>query len=443
MSPGARPARIVLTTFGSLGDLHPYLAIGLALAARGHRVTLATHEGYRRRIEREGLSFHPVPPDLADFGDQATLMRRLMDQRTGSEAVVRTLVLPFVRASYDALEVACAGADLLVTHPITYAAHVLAERKAQELRWASAVLQPMIFFSAYDPPVLPQAPWFARLRPLGPAFHRVVFGLGRAMTRPWMKPVDDLRRSVGLSPATEHPMFEGAVSPALHLALFSSVLARPQPDWPEQTVVTGFPVYDRDEDGRGMPPELLRFLEAGPAPIVFTLGSSAVMDAGSFFRVSVEAAERLARRAVLLVGREKPDLPERLPEGMLAVPYAPHSELMPRAATIVHQGGVGTTAQALASGRPMLVMPYSHDQQDHAARIERLGVGRAIARGFYRTERVVRELGRLLEDSEVARRAASVSARVRAEDGARTAADELEALLDRGGVGVGGATLLR
>ena len=96
-------ARIVLTTIGTLGDLHPYLALGIELAGRGHTPVVATHPSYRERVDRAGLGFHPVRPDFGDLGEVADVMRRAMDPRTGSEYVVKTIVLPAVRASYEDL----------------------------------------------------------------------------------------------------------------------------------------------------------------------------------------------------------------------------------------------------------------------------------------------------------------------------------------------------
>ena len=97
-----------------------------------------------------------------------------------------------------------------------------------------------------------------------------------------------------------------------------------------------------------MPSELIRFLDAGPLPLVFTLGSSAVVDAGPFYDHSATAAKLLGRRAVLLVGKDPRNRPATLPDGIVAFDYAPFSELFPRAAAIVHQGGIGTTAQAMS-----------------------------------------------------------------------------------------------
>src|SRR5437899_11929132 len=133
------------------------------------------------------------------------------------------------------------------------------------------------------------------------------------------------------------------------------------------------------------------------------------MVAGDFYVESAAAAAELGRRAVMLVGRDPRNLPERtLPAGVIMAEYAPFSELFPRAAAIVHQVGAGTTAQALRSGHPMLVVPFAHDQPDNAARVVRLGVARDIGRKHYRAERVASELAKLLEDPGYRKRAAEV-----------------------------------
>ena len=178
----------------------------------------------------------------------------------------------------------------------------------------------------------------------------------------------------------------------------------------------------------GLPKELARFLDEGPAPVVFTLGSAAVMDAGRFYEHSAVAAERLGMRAVLLIGQEPRNQPARLPKGIIAIPSAPFSLLFPRAAAIVHQGGVGTTAQAMRSGRPMLVMPYAHDQPDNAARVVRLGIARTISRFRYNADRAVRELSGLLGNPASVASAASVGERVRRENGVATACEAIESV---------------
>jgi UDP:flavonoid glycosyltransferase YjiC (YdhE family) len=155
------------------------------------------------------------------------------------------------------------------------------------------------------------------------------------------------------------------------------------------------------------------------------------MDPGDFFAVSAEAAQRLGQRAVLLVGDNVAAWPRGRSSDVIAVDYAPHAALFPRAAVNVHQGGIGTTGQAMRAGRPMLVVPFAHDQPDNAYRVERLGISRTSPRGSYTPERATTELRRLLADSAMEQRAAEVGRQVRQEDGVGAACDAIEALLHR------------
>ncbi|HVF10039.1 MAG TPA: nucleotide disphospho-sugar-binding domain-containing protein [Abditibacteriaceae bacterium] len=416
--------RIVLTTFGSLGDLHPYMAIALELQRRGHRPVIATSEIYRDKVTAAGLDFHAARPDLPPLTEAGDMIAKVMTAKTGPEYLFKNVLMPHLRESYQDLSEAVRGADLLVTHLITFAGPILAEQTG--VPWVSTVLAPISLWSAHDPPVLPTAPEFAFLRALGPAFNRGLMQIGKHISAAWVAPVYRLRAELGL-PRGPHPLFEGQHSPALVLALFSAALAAPQPDWPPQTRLTGFPFYDR-LDRSGMASEVADFLDAGPPPIVFTLGSSAVFDAGSFFEASIAATQQLGQRAVLLIGDACNLSPGVLPAGIAAFDYAPYSEIFPRAAAIVHQGGVGTTGQAMRAGKPMLIMPYSHDQPDHAARITRLGSGRTLARHRYTATRAAASLRKLLNDPKYAKNAAALGRQVRAEDGARAAADAIEVL---------------
>ncbi len=421
-----RRRRIVLTTFGSLGDLHPYIAVALGLQARGHEAVIATSGAYRQKVEALGIGFRSVRPDHPDLEAYPDLMRRMMDRRKGSESVVREFIMPVLRESYEDTLAAAEGADLLVSHMITFTTPLVAEK--QGIPWASTILQPFCFLSAYDPPVLPLAPFLAKLRLLGPAFHRPLFWLVKRSVRSWGEPWHRLRAEIGLPPTSNNPLFEGQQSPSLVLALFSKLLADKQPDWPRQTVITGFPFYDQDGED-GMPPELVQFLGAGPPPLVFTLGSSAVHDAGPFYDHSVAAARLLGCRAVLLVGKNMTNRPGSLADGVAAFAYAPFSELFPRAAALVHQGGIGTTAQAMRSGRPMLVMPYAHDQLDNAERVRRLVIARTISRDRYTPRRAAAELRELLDNPMYSQQAAQVGRQIKQEDGVASACDALERLL--------------
>lgn len=419
-------ARIVIAAVGSLGDLHPSMAMARALAERGHAPVLATHPGYRARVEAAGLAFAPVRPDFEDSGDLKEVMKHAMHETRGSMYVVRNLVLPHLKASYADMLAATEGADAIVTHMLSFGGVMVAEQR--ELPRITPVLQPMALLSAYDPPTLPTAPDATWLRHMGPTAWKILWAMARATSRNWFRPVYELRKELGLPASKSHPMFD-SYSPLLNLALFSRVLAAPQPDWPANTVVTGMCRYDRDEQGAGMPRVLREFLDAGSAPIVFTLGSSGVYNTDGFYRAAAEAAAILGRRSVLLVGPQPESLGAALPKDCMVIDYAPHSELMPRAAANVHHGGVGTTGNALAAGLPMVVVPFSHDQPDNAARCVRLGTARVVRRKQLSAGRLAAALREVLEDPRIAARAAEIGAIVSAEDGARTAAEAIERVL--------------
>ncbi|MEH2422104.1 MAG: glycosyltransferase [Nostoc sp.] len=414
-------SRIVLTTIGSFGDLHPKIAIALELRKRGHDVVFATHKEYQDKIEALDFEFHRMRPDNTALNDPQE-MARMMDLKTGTEYVIKNWVCASLRETYTDLMDGAKDGDFIVTGEGVVAARLVAEKL--EIPWAFAVLQPASFLSVYDPSVLPVLPFLAKLRGLGSLANRGIIQLSKVLSKSWAEPIHQLRRELGLPPLTGNPFIDDKYSPYLVLALFSSVFAKPQPDWAKNTVLTGFAFYDGSKGETELAAKLQQFLDRGDPPIVFTLGSAAVMTPGHFYQESVQAAKQLNCRAVLLMGKNTP--PEDLAENILAMSYVPYSQIFPRACAIVHQGGIGTTAQALRAGRPTLIMPYSHDQPDNAARVKRLGSSRTIPRKQYSAERVAKQLRELLENPNYAAKAADIGRIIQAESGVKMACDAIE-----------------
>jgi rhamnosyltransferase subunit B len=412
-------SRIVLTTIGSLGDLHPKIAIALELRKRGHSVVFATHKGYQSKIEALGFKFQEMRPDGTD---DPVEIARMTDSRTGSEYVVRNWLLPNLRETYTDLMDAAKDADFIIAGEIVYAARLVAETLG--IRWASTALQPFSLFSAYDPPVLSVFPLLAKLRPLGVTVNRGIISFAKSVTKSWAEPIRQMRRELKLPELVGNPLVDDKFSPYLVLALFSSVLAQPQPDWAANTVVTGFTFYDDDQNQAKLTPELQHFLDTGEPPLVFTLGSANVLNPGVFYQESIQAATQLNLRAVLLMGGNA--LSGNLPKDIIATNYAPYSKIFPHACAIIHQGGIGTTAQALRAGRPTLIMPYTYDQPDNAARVERLGTSRTILRKQYSASQVAKELSELIGNPRYAAKAAEIGCIVQGEDGVGVACDAIE-----------------
>jgi rhamnosyltransferase subunit B len=419
--------RIVLSNIGTFGDINPLIAIALELKRRGHVPVMAVPAVFEEKIVPLGLEFHAVRPDIDPTN---TLMAKMIyDVRKGTERGLREFLFPALRKTYDDLLDAATRperADLLLLGELNYAGPLVAD--VTGIRWASYVLAPLSFFSVFDPPVLPMYPQLARADKTVPGLGRAMNRLARFVSRKWPQPIYDLRRELGLAKG-RNPLFDAKHSPDLVLALFSRALGTEQKDWPEHTRITGFCYYDADAGNAVLPRHLEEFLAAGSPPVVFTLGSAAVLAAGEFYEVSAKAAMRLGARAVLLIGADARNrLEQELPDSICVAEYAPYSGLFPRAALVVHQGGVGTTAQCLRAGRPMLIMPFSHDQPDNARRMRRLKVARVIEREDYTPVKVARTLKAMLAEPNFARRAEQMAGLLRQENGVGSACDALEEL---------------
>jgi rhamnosyltransferase subunit B len=410
-------ARVLLATFGSLGDLHPYIAVGRALQARGHIARLATCSDYRAQVESEGLEFAPVAPSLAALGTLEELARRVSHPLRGTQVLVQELLMPHLRESHRQLLAAAADADLLISHPLTFMVQVVATQCAKP--WLSTVLAPASFLSREDPPVIAPLNSLQLARRMGPWIYNPLMAAIHGTVRRWEQPLHDYRRELGLPASAQVMVFEGQFSPQGTLALFDAVLMRPQPDWPAHTRICGTPVYDGTVSDPQVLQRLQAFLAAGEPPIVFALGSSAVWLAGKFWSAAIAAARQLGRRALLITGSTQLS---DLPPSVCAFNYLPYSLIFPHACAVVHQAGIGTLSQALRAGRPQLITPVFFDQPDNAARTVRLGVARSLPFRRVTAARLVRQLRPLLARPGYASAARELAASLQHIDGAAVAA---------------------
>lgn len=411
----------LLTCYGSGGEVHPYVALGLALRARGHRVVVATCDHYQGLVREAGLEHRRLRPDLPDHETDADLLEHILDPKQGPERLFRELLLPALREQYADLTEAADGADFLVGHPLVLASRLVADM--QSLPWISCALQPMAFFSRFDPPVLGPWIWARALRKVGPRGWGVLKKLIEKSVAHWDIPYHEFRRELGLPAAPASVIFDGKFAPLGTIALFPKFLAAPQADWPANTFVAGFPRYDHQNHPGSA--ALEKFLAEGPPPIVFTRGTAVDFGAREFFETSVAAAEQLGRRALLVVGRDARNFPADNPR-TLAVAAAPFGRLFPRSAVIVHQAGIGTAAQALRAGKPSLLVPGAFDQFDNACRLARLGSSRILPLTKYNLERTVEELRTLLETPAYHAKARAIAGFLGPEDGASEAARAVE-----------------
>ncbi len=417
---------ILFSTFGSLGDLHPYLAIALEAKARGHTPIFATAPKYQSKIESLGLQFRAVRPDLPPEGGFADLAKRVMDLKDGPRYLFEEIINPNLRASYADLLAASEDADLMITHPAVISGPLVAQKMKK--KWLSSALAPISLWSKTDPPTPPTVPHLDFLRALGPVWPALMFTLGRIGTRKWISEIEKLREEVGVE-SLGHPMFEGQFSPFGTLALWSPIFAPPQRDWPQNTLATGFCFYDASGISTTVEANPTKnqanwreWISQGEAPIVFTLGSSAVHDAGDFWKESARVTTVEKARAILLTAGTY----QSESENILALDYAPHSAIFPLARLIVHQGGAGTTAQALCAGKPQIVVPFAHDQPDNARRLRKLGVAYSVLQAQFKGKKADEIVSRALKLN--ANRAKEIGERIQLENGPRAACEMMERL---------------
>lgn len=409
---------VLLVALGSHGDVHPFVGIGLGLRARGRYVSVIANPHFRSLIERVGLGFIPVgtSQEYHELASNPALWRRFGGTRIVLGSLHKTLrpVFEAIASRYVAGRTAVAASSL-----------ALGARVAEDqlgIPTATVHLQPSVFLSAIDPPRL-QGTFMPRWMPLW--MRRAQIAMINRVADPIIAPpLNAFRNELGLPPV-RHILTNYMHSPQRVIGLFPEWYAPPAADWPPQARLTGFPLFD-ERDTERLDADLQRFLDAGDPPIAFTPGS-AMWTGERFFAAATGACERLGRRGLLL-SRHAEHIPRSLPAGVRHVPYAPFSELLPRCAALVHHGGIGTGAQALAAGVPQLIVPHAHDQPDNAARLVALGVAKQLEPRRFRAGAVARILEELLSSSAVAGACAIAAARFAGVDPIRETCDLIEAL---------------
>lgn len=385
-------SHILLLPYGTSGSIFPFIWLGRQMLERGHRVTMIASAMYQPTAEAAGIGFIAPAPDvlpqmLADEGLwRPDRFKKVAFTYAGQatapcvaaiERVIRELGRP----------------DLMCAPMISFGARIAREKHGIPL--ITVHFYPAAMMSADDLPLV--LPGFRFVRRLPLPLRKWILALPSPYDRFAIPAVAEACALHGVKPPTRlwKPWHH---SPDGVLALFPSWFGSVERDQPDNTLQWDFPLEDLAQQ-RGMAPELDRFLDAGERPILFTAGTGQLHAAG-FFEIASRVVSRLGCRAVFLTGKSD-QLPANLPSSIFVSAYAPFSLLLPRAAVMVHHGGIGTVAQCLAAGIPQLVVHMSLDQPDNAARVERLGAGLSIGIGRLTAERLLPLLQRCLGDETI------------------------------------------
>ncbi len=416
---GSAAPWIILASFGTTGDILPFLTIAVGLQERGHRVLLLAPRLYEPVLQACGLRvrFFGTDEQVRSILDDPALW----DERRGFGVAWRGVV-----PHLDLLREMVAGLPatdrcVVLCHPLLVPAAVIARAARPDLRIVSACLSPATLRSCHDllavgslriPGWLPMA-WRRALWQM----------VDRAWIDPFLLPgLNACRRANGLPPVAR--FFDHMLrSPDASIGLFPSWFGPPQPDWPASFLAGDFPgPLPGPAPSLALPLE--RFLSQGEAPIAFTPGTGH-RHATGYFEAALEAMGRMGRRG-LFITPHAAQVPKDLPSYVLWQAHAPFRPLLPRLAALAHHGGIGTTAEAFRAGIPQLIVPYAFDQFDNALRARNLGVAELVPASRLTASRLQARLTHLIGSPEVTQARAALAGRIAAGPGAGWLLDRIE-----------------
>ena len=419
-------ARIVLTTFGSTGDLNPFIALGLALRAKGHDVLFAVEANFERQVAAQGF------PVRLLTGDQAQALGPYNHEIFNSDRTLASLkllldryILPTLPAKVAELREICQEADLLISVASQFAASIVAE--LLHIPWIAVILTPSTLPSAS---IAAQPLPVSLPAPVQRLSNRFSWWLGGMVLHCMVdRPVNRLRLGWHVPPRA-NLMWTGNLSPTFTaLAVSSALVPRPD-DWPEYVHVTGFCFWDGSDDWQ-FPEPLNAFLHGGKPVVAVTAGTVAPDERALFvpyYQTSIGSILACGTRALLINAPDINVSPEQK-EDVLQVPFAPFSRIFPMCAAVIHHGGIGTVAQCLRAGVPSLVVPGGMDQPSNAAQVVQRKAGLWIARKRYTIERAGQALRALLETPIYREQARKMQAQIVREDGVVALCEAVERVL--------------
>jgi len=384
---------ILLATLGSAGDVHPIIGLAIALKNRGHKVKLITNPYFKTLVESVGIEFI----GLGSTQDYLSAVENpdMWNPRKGFKLVAEGGVLPIMRPLYEIITSHDPKKTIVAASSFCLGARLAQEK--QHFRLATFHLQPAIIRTTYETPVFPGMKLPERL----PRFlNRLLYSAADFfILDPILTPgLNSFRKELGLAPV-KHIFGHWMHSPEKVIGFFPEWFAKLQPDWPQNTELTGFIHFDGSNEKDLLNKDIADFIDNKTQTLVFTPGT-AMKHAKDFFQVSVQVTQKLGKQALFLT-KFKSHLPNNLPSNIKHVEYIPFSLILPKITALIHHGGIGTSAQALAAAIPQLIMPLNHDQPDNAARLERLGVATSIFPENYTVETVSQKLSYLLNSTKV------------------------------------------
>jgi len=417
--------KIGLQTWGSDGDIRPFLALAGGLRSRGHEVSLVVTSVDNKDYSAFGKEMDFAVTHVGAFHYDDKTIRRFQDGIEGTENFLKQIQLimeyfykPAVPKMFDAAEQLCSNNDAIIGHTLHYPAQASAEKANKP--YATVMMNHAGVYSKnariYGVPNLGK--W------MNPYWWKL---LHFAVDHTFAPEVNRLREKAGLAPVRK--IADAVwVSKRLNLIAESSVIGSEQPDWPAYHHICGVFTMPNKAEQWSMPDGLKQFLEAGPLPIFITLGSMFSLDTepGLITEILVQGALLAGCRAIVQSKwDELPDFPDH--PSIYKIQRVPHQHVFPRCSAIVHHGGAGTSHSALLHGCPSIVIEHIADQSFFANELKRLGVAPAMLhRRRLTPAKLAKAIRAVLDNPGMKRKAEELSGLMKKEQGVQTAVGLIE-----------------
>jgi UDP:flavonoid glycosyltransferase YjiC (YdhE family) len=417
-------ARILVVGKGGYGDMFPMFAIAKMLKDKGHFVSIAAEGHHEDAAIQINIPLVKLDPD--NIAGTVTTNSSVFSKLRGVAEIIQTLSPQHLDVEYEVLLAIAGNYDLIVGNQLAYSGSIVCKKTGQP--WVFCAPSPLAFPSYNDPPLFPYIHSLQNLSMTYPRTQRPYIALARGVSRMMMYSVIRQQRRFGIK-NVGHPRFEGMYSEHLNLLMTSPVLVSPQPDWPKNTVLTGFSWFEPDfMRGEEKLLRLSQFIESGPPPVIFAPGGGKRTQPGQFFAESIKACKMLGVRGVLLAAQrfhaELPQSPDILVTG-----YLPYSDLLKNASAIVHSGGIGAIGWGLRFGMPSLLVPSSWDQFDNSHRARQHNFALVMSQGDYKAPAIAENLDKLFENHAQHQLLQSHTRSLADEDGASVACAHIESVL--------------
>lgn len=408
--------KIGIQTWGTDGDILPFMALAHGLQGAGHQVTIAytSVDGKDNAEYAAAGGFVAVRAYDGFKGGLNPVLEAIV--RTNDPMKQFVLVMqhyfdPALEAMYAASQSLCADNDIVIGHMLNHTLLTAAELSGRPR--VSVALAPLAIRTSEIPLFGPN---------LGRFINSLTWKLGDYVGRKKMFAHSEaLRLREGLPPlkSLQEQLY---VSKDLTLIASSPALSPRRADWAEHIHLSGDLHYPQDDHPIALSPDLQDFLQSGPPPVYMTFGSLSQFQAESFDTLMTEAVTLAGCRAII-----QSEWPGKMSPDIFRCTRAPHAQVFPHCAAIVHHGGAGTSHSSARSGRPSIVVEHAFDQQFWGDELRRAGVaGTVLHRNTVTSHQLAEALRAALQSDAMQQRAAEIGRAMQQEDGVTRAIQLIE-----------------